>query len=92
MQIINKSKEVRRLQRPGWGIGAEHERWHHEGAHHMPFGTGIWMWKHLNEEQQKILALRGMDMEIEHVESHIRILQEELEILKSARDMLKSGR
>jgi hypothetical protein len=38
------------------------------------------------------LALRRMDIEIEHVESHIRILQEELEILKSARDMAKSGR
>jgi hypothetical protein len=50
------------------------------------------MWKHLTEEQPKKLDLRRMDIKIEHVESHIRIMQEELEILKSARDMLRSGR
>jgi hypothetical protein len=78
---------VIKLLRPGWETGPEHE-W----GHHAPFGARMWMWKNLTEEQQKILALRRMDIEIEHVESHIRILQEELEILKSARDMAKSGR
>jgi hypothetical protein len=89
--LLIKSKVVRKLQKSGWGIGAEHEWGHHEGGHHVSFGAGIWMWKHLTEEQQKTLALRRMDTEIEHVESHIRILQVGLEILKSARDMLKSG-
>ena len=84
------------MQRPGWGMGGEHEYGHHEFGHHGyghhgPFGIGIWMWKHLTEEQQKALALRRLEIEIEHMESHARILQEQLEILKSARDMLKSG-
>jgi hypothetical protein len=72
---------------PGSEMGPEHT-W----GHHPSFGARIGMWRHLTEEQQKTLALRRMDIEIEHVESHIHLLEEELEILKSARDMLKSGR
>jgi hypothetical protein len=80
------------LQKSDLEAGAEYGGGHHGWGHHLPCGAGMWMWKHLTAEQQKTLDLRRMDIEIEHVESHIRMMQEELEILKSARDMLKSGR
>jgi hypothetical protein len=80
------------LQKSDLETGAEHGWGHHGWGHYMPCGAGVWMWKHLTEEQPKKLDLRRMDIKIEHVESHIRIMQEELEILKSARDMLRSGR
>jgi len=50
------------------------------------------LWKHLTEEQQKMLMLRALDLKIKKKELKISMMKEKIRLMEEKLDMMRSVR
>ena len=70
----------------------------HEKGGSEKWNMEMMLWKHLTEEQQKLLMLRALDLKIKKKElkismmkDKIRLMEEKLDMMRSVREMIKEA-